>query len=138
MCRMRRTLFALTIVVSAAFGLLHAQTPVRRAQAPAPATLMTAPMPGVDPALFKGLKYRLVGPSRGGRVTTVTGVPSQPKTFYMGAASGGVVRTTGGGGAWVPITDGKGPLGSTGPIAGAGFKPHNLFFGTRPDGGRRH
>ena len=32
----------------------------------------------VDPALFKGLQYRLVGPSRGGRVTTVTGVPSEP------------------------------------------------------------
>src|SRR2546422_9206934 len=43
----------------------------------------------VDPALFKGMKYRLVGPSRGGRVTTVTRVPSQPRTFYMGVASGG-------------------------------------------------
>src|SRR4051812_31089343 len=48
----------------------------------------------VDPSLFNGLKYRLVGPSRGGRVTTVTGVPSQPKTFYMGVASGGLFRTT--------------------------------------------
>ena len=37
----------------------------------------------VDPSFFQGLRYRLVGPSRGGRVTTVTGVPSQPKTFYM-------------------------------------------------------
>ena len=45
-------------------------------------------MASVDPAFFKGLHYRLVGPSRGGRVTTVTGVPSQPKTFYMGVASG--------------------------------------------------
>src|SRR5438552_4768678 len=39
---------------------------------------------GVDQVFFNGLHYRLVGPSRGGRVTTVTGVPSQPKTFYMG------------------------------------------------------
>ena len=51
----------------------------------------------VDSALLRGLRYRLVGPSRGGRVTTVTGVPSQPRTFYMGVASGGVFRTTDGG-----------------------------------------
>jgi hypothetical protein len=47
-------------------------------------------LPAVEPALLKGLNYRQVGPSRGGRVTSVTGVPSQPKTFYMGVASGGV------------------------------------------------
>ena len=35
-----------------------------------------------DTKFFEGLRYRLVGPSRGGRVTTVTGVPSQPRTFY--------------------------------------------------------
>ena len=58
-------------------------------------TTSRAPMmPGIDPAFFNGLHYRLVGPSRGGRVTTVTGVPSQPKTFYMGVASGGLFRTT--------------------------------------------
>src|SRR5262249_4258209 len=71
-------------------------------------------LPSVDPSLFNGLHYRLVGPSRGGRVTTVTGVPSQPKTFYMGVASGGLFRTTDGGATWVPLTDGKIPLGSTG------------------------
>ena len=45
----------------------------------------SAAQPGVqvDPLFFQGLRYRLVGPSRGGRVTTVTGVPSQPKIFYM-------------------------------------------------------
>src|SRR5215831_1696338 len=63
----------------------------------------------VDPALFRGLKYRLVGPSRGGRVTTVTGVPSRPKTFYMGVASGGLFRTTDGGVSWLPLTDGQVP-----------------------------
>ena len=50
--------------------------------------------PSNEAALFKGLQYRLVGPSRGGRVTTVTGVSSQPRTFYMGVASGGLFRTT--------------------------------------------
>ena len=53
-----------------------------------------------DPSFFNGLHYRLVGPARGGRVTTVTGVPSQPKTFYMGVASGGLFRTIDGGVTW--------------------------------------
>ena len=39
------------------------------------------------PAAHADLHYRMVGPARGGRVTTVTGVPSQPRTFYMGVAS---------------------------------------------------
>ena len=57
-------------------------------------------MASVDTMLLKGLQYRMVGPNRGGRVTTVTGVPSQPRTFYMGVASGGVFRTTDGGQSW--------------------------------------
>src|SRR5438445_5966876 len=90
-------------------------------------------MPNIDPALFKGLRYRLVGPSRGGRVTTVTGVPSQPKTFYLGVASGGLFRTTDSGASWVPITDGKVPLGSTGSIAVADSDPNIIYLGTGSD-----
>src|SRR6476620_921139 len=103
------------------------------AQSSRPAAALTAP---VDPALFKGLKYRLVGPSRGGRVTTVTGVPSQPRTFYMGVASGGVFRTTDGGGTWVPITHGKVPLGSPGSVAVADSNPNIIYLGTGSDGVR--
>src|SRR6266496_4061082 len=90
-------------------------------------------IPGVDPALFKGLRYRLVGPSRGGRVTTVTGVASQPKTFYMGVASGGLFRTIDGGASWNPITDGKVPLGSTGCVAVADSDPNVIYLGTGSD-----
>ncbi|HEX6732540.1 MAG TPA: hypothetical protein VF074_21155, partial [Pyrinomonadaceae bacterium] len=90
----------------------------------------------VDPAFFKGLRYRLVGPSRGGRVTTVTGVPSQPKTFYMGVASGGLFRTTDSGASWVPISDGKLPLGSTGSIAVSESDPNVIYLGTGSDGVR--
>ena len=103
------------------------------AQAPA---IRQPPMANVDPALFAGLHYRLVGPSRGGRVTTVTGVPSQPRTFYMGVASGGVFRTTDGGDTWTPITDGKVPLGSTGSIAVADSNPNIIYLGTGSDGVR--
>ena len=89
-----------------------------------------------DSAFFKGLHYRLVGPSRGGRVTTVTGVPSQPKTFYMGVASGGLFRTTDSGATWTPITDGKVPLGSTGCVAVADSDPNIIYLGTGSDGVR--
>src|SRR5438046_943310 len=77
---------------------------------PASATMRPVSMlPSVDTSLLRGLRFRNVGPPRGGRVTTVTGVGSQPTTFYMGVASGGVFKTTNAGASWVPITDGKVP-----------------------------
>src|SRR3954463_12921758 len=142
----RRSLFTLGVLTSAGFALLHAQATTqttrpasaspRPAQAAAPRAASAPMMASVDPALFKGMRYRLVGPSRGGRVTTVTGVPSQPRTFYIGVASGGVFRTTDGGGSWVPITDGKVPLGSTGSIAVAESNPSIIYVGTGSDGVR--
>src|SRR4026209_625749 len=89
-----------------------------------------------ESAFFNGLRYRLVGPTRGGRVTTETGVPSQPKTFYMGVASGGLFRTTDSGATWTPITDGKVPLGSTGCVAVADSDPKVIYLGTGSDGVR--
>jgi photosystem II stability/assembly factor-like uncharacterized protein len=138
----RRTLTTVLSIPVVALGLAHAQTRVVSPTLPTRGVLprpdqraVAAPMmPAVDPALLKGLKYRLVGTSRGGRVTTVTGVPSQPRTFYMGVASGGVFRTTDGGATWVPITDGKVPLGSTGDIAVALSDPKIIYLGTGSDG----
>lgn len=100
--------------------------------------LLSAPVYSQTPdsAFFQGLRYRLVGPSRGGRATTVTGVPSQPRTFYMGVASGGLFRTTDAGATWTPITDGKVPLGSTGSVAVADSDPNVIYLGTGSDGVR--
>ena len=87
----------------------------------------------VDSALFKGLRYRMVGPNRGGRVTAVTGVPSEPATFYMGVASGGVWKTTDAGGTWFPISDGKIPVASVGAIEVAPSDASVVYVGTGSD-----
>src|SRR5262249_47016301 len=145
--RMHRTGIALVtvIVVMLAFAQLPAARQTKmvsptypvRAPGQRPAPLPRAAMlASVDAPLFKGLKCRLVGPSRGGRVTTVTGVPSQPRTFYMGVASGGLFRTTDAGATWVPITDGKVPLGSSVSIAVADSNPSVMYYGTGSDGVR--
>src|SRR6478752_63359 len=118
-------LFALLLAAgSVAYPSAQPQQPGRSA---------ASSMASVDPALLKGMKYRLVGPSRGGRVTTVTGVSSQPRTFYMGVASGGLFRTTDGGATWAPITDGKVPVGSTGCVAVADSDPNVIYLGTGSD-----
>ena len=87
-----------------------------------------------DSTALRGMDYRFVGPNRGGRVTAVTGVPSQPRTFYMGVASGGVFRTTDAGASWVPISDGGIPVGSIGDIAVALTNPDIIYVGTGSDG----
>src|SRR4029079_11961384 len=138
----RRTILASAAGVTTGLCLIAARTPRPHTTPPTRATAArpapAAMMANVAPAFFKGMKYRLVGPSRGGRVTTVTGVPSQPRTFYMGVASGGVFRSTDGGGSWLPITDGKVPLGSTGSIAVADSDPKILYLGTGSGRGGRH
>jgi photosystem II stability/assembly factor-like uncharacterized protein len=142
-----RTTLSIAVVVTAGIALLDAQAtrppgiPVRSPTQPVQGVgvkppPMVAPMAAANPALFNGMKFRLVGPSRGGRVTAVTGVPSQPRTFYMGVASGGVFRTTDGGLTWLPITDGKVPVASIGAIAVADSNPRIIYVGTGSDGAR--
>lgn len=133
------TLSVCGLVAPVVVGAQAAASPPRSVARPAaarPAAPRAPMMASVDPALFRGLSYRLVGHSRGGRVTTVTGVPSQPRTFYMGVASGGLWRTTNGGESWDPITDGKVPVGSMGSVAVADSDPHVIWLGTGSDGVR--
>lgn len=79
---------------------------------------------------LEGLKYRLIGPHRGGRVTTVTGVQNKLFTFYMGATGGGVWKTTDGGLSWDNISDGDFKVGSIGAIAVAPSDANVIYVGT--------
>jgi photosystem II stability/assembly factor-like uncharacterized protein len=82
-----------------------------------------------DPGLFSGLKWRLVGPFRGGRVLAVTGIPGDPNRFYFGSVGGGVWRTDNAGRTWEPIFDGQ-PVASIGAIAAAPSNPQILYVGS--------
>ena len=68
-------------------------------------TQQPAASPALDPSLFKNVKYRLVGPFRGGRSGAVTGSYKNKNTFYFGATGGGVWKTTDGGNNWKNISD---------------------------------
>jgi photosystem II stability/assembly factor-like uncharacterized protein len=83
-----------------------------------------------DKSQWSGLHFRQVGPWRGGRVTTVTGVPSQPFTFYMGTVGGGVWKTTDAGHNWINTTDGQISVGSMGAVAVADSNPDIIYAGT--------
>ncbi|MBA3913257.1 MAG: hypothetical protein H0X25_05260, partial [Acidobacteriales bacterium] len=82
-----------------------------------------------DPAQFAGMKYRLVGPFRGGRVLAVSGIPGNPYTFYFGGVAGGVWRTVDAGVSWTPISD-KAPFSSIGALAIAESNPSVIYVGT--------
>ncbi len=90
--------------------------------------------PAVPPAMFSGLEYRAVGPSRGGRVTAVAGHRSNVLTYYMGATGGGVWKTTDAGITWHPISDGQIATGSIGSIGVAESNPDIVWVGTGSDG----
>jgi photosystem II stability/assembly factor-like uncharacterized protein len=85
----------------------------------------------IDPKTYGGMKWRLIGPFRGGRVITVAGVPSQPYTYYFGAVAGGVWKTTDGGISWDPLFDKQGTsISSIGAIAVADSDPNVIYAGT--------
>ena len=87
-----------------------------------------------DPDLLSAMRYRMVGPSRGGRVTAVAGHRSHPGTFYMGATGGGVWKTTDYGHNWRPISDGYFRSPSIGAIAVAESDPNIVYVSTGSDG----
>ena len=91
--------------------------PVLRAQGP------------YDATLYAGLTWRMLGPFRGGRVDTVSGVPGRPNEFYFGAVNGGVWKTVDAGRVWLPVFDSQ-PVASIGALAVAASAPDTVYVGS--------
>ncbi len=90
-----------------------------------PALALADGAPALD-----ALQWRLVGPFHGGRVDAVAGIPGDKRTFYMGAADGGVWKTTDAGHSWKNVSDGYLGLGSVGALAVAPSDPKIIYAGT--------
>ncbi len=93
-----------------------------------PAAAAPAPKPPADPRLFESLRWREVGPYRGGRCAAVTGIPQQRETYYFGSTGGGVWKTTDGGRSWKNVSDGYFG-GSIGAVAVSEWDPNVVYVG---------
>jgi photosystem II stability/assembly factor-like uncharacterized protein len=111
------TLFALGVLLALSGAVLINHTP-SHAQEAKPANPLT------------GLRYRNIGPFRGGRSVAVAGVTSQPNVYYFGSVGGGVFKTTDGGDNWTPVSDGQ-PFGTgtVGALAVSESDPNIVYAG---------
>jgi photosystem II stability/assembly factor-like uncharacterized protein len=78
---------------------------------------------------YKDVRWRQIGPFRGGRSLAVAGSSSQPQTYYFGGTGGGVFKTTDGGATWIPVSDGQFTNGDVGAIAVAESDPNVVYVG---------
>jgi photosystem II stability/assembly factor-like uncharacterized protein len=124
----------------AASGSPSGQRPSNRSAAEAIPRSASGATRDEQPALWQvasDLKWRMIGPFRGGRTRAVAGVPTQPDVFYIGAVDGGVWKTSDAGRTWQPIFDAQ-PTQSIGAIGVAPSDPNILYVGSgeglhRPD-----
>ena len=123
MLRKSLVTFAAAALLLAALACLETSVDAQRRPAAAPATQTPADA-------LKVLQWRSIGPFRGGRVTAVAGVASQPMVYYFGATGGGVWKTTDGGINWEPISDGSVfGTGSVGAIGLSDSDPNTIYVG---------
>jgi photosystem II stability/assembly factor-like uncharacterized protein len=115
-----RSLLLLLMVVAGVADRISAR------QAPPPASAASAT---IDPALFSGLRWRSIGPARGGRSIAVAGSNARPLEYYFGATGGGVWKTVDGGVTWRPVTDKFLKTSSVGAIAISESNPDVVYVG---------
>src|SRR5215470_13438224 len=84
--------------------------------------------PQIDPGSYSSLRFRYIGPP-GNRAISLAGIPGDPSTYYVGAASGGIWKTTDGGVHWKAIFDEQ-PVASIGALALAPSDPNIVWAGT--------
>jgi photosystem II stability/assembly factor-like uncharacterized protein len=120
--RLSRLVALLVLACAIAALLLPSRTDLVAAQ---PTSQVNA-----ESRAFQDLRWRNVGPTRGGRVTAIAGVRSQPCTFYMGATGGGVWKTETCGSDWSPVSDGQIETGSIGAIDVSESNPNVVWVGT--------
>ena len=82
-----------------------------------------------DSSQVSTLKWRCIGPWRGGRCLAVTGVINDPYTYYMGATGGGIWKTTDGGNTWLPVSDSSFHSSSVGSLAVAASNTNIIYAG---------
>jgi photosystem II stability/assembly factor-like uncharacterized protein len=114
----------LTVVCFASLAVPPLASYSGRAQSGRPSS------PGHVALAYQDLRWRNVGPTRGGRVTAIAGVRTQPCTYYMGATGGGVWKTQTCGTEWVPVSDGQISTGSIGSIDVSESNPNVVWVGT--------
>ncbi len=85
--------------------------------------------PKYSDSLYNGLKWRCIGPYRGGRSLAVTGIPGDVMTYYAGACGGGLWKTTDGGNTWNSISDSTFHSSSVGAVAVAKSNPNIVYAG---------
>ena len=83
----------------------------------------------IDTSFFNGLKWRNIGPNRGGRSLGSAGSPSRPNEYYFGATGGGLWKTVDGGTEWKPVTDGQVTSSSVGAVAVSETNPDIVYIG---------
>ena len=113
-----------------AFSVMVASSPLPFSRARA----QSQERPVLDPSLMNGLRYRSIGPSRGGRVTAVGGHRARRASFFLGSSGGGVFKTTDYGANWLPVSDGALVTGSIGAIEVTEANPDIIYVGTGSDG----
>ncbi len=115
-----------TLLYLIATGLVLFADAIPIAQAPAPSSTSAA---GIDESLLAGLRWRSIGPARGGRSQAAAGSTKRPLEYYFGATGGGVWKTTDGGLNWRPVSDRFFKSSSVGAIAVSESNPDVVYVG---------